>query len=68
MILFIDLFNLPSCFKTLEDADKAIEDHSLATNASFSVYKTEKGFNLKGMQFSKFRLIVWKGHSFTQFP
>ena len=42
------LFELPYCFKNTSDADKAIEDHALATHASFSVYKTEKGFNSKG--------------------
>ena len=39
---------LVSYLKNTSDADKAIEDHPLATHASFSVYKTEKGFNSKG--------------------
>ena len=39
---------LVSYLKNTSDDDKAIEDHALATHASFSVYKTEKGFNSKG--------------------
>ena len=42
------LFELPYCFKNTSDADKAIEDHALATHVCISVYKTEKGFNSKG--------------------
>ena len=30
------------CFKNTSDADKAIEDHALATHVCISVYKTEK--------------------------
>ena len=36
------------CFKNNSDADEAAEDHALATHASFSVYKTEKGLISKG--------------------
>ena len=43
------LFGLPCCFKNISDVEKAIEDHTLATNSSFSVYKTEHGFNAKGI-------------------
>ena len=38
----------PNCFKNISDADKAIEDHALATHASFSVYKPERECNSKG--------------------
>ena len=43
------LFGLPCCFKNISDVEKAIEDHTLATNSSFSVCKTEHGFNAKGV-------------------
>ena len=36
------LLELPYCFKNTSDADKAIEDHALATHVCISVYKTEK--------------------------
>ena len=38
----------PYCFKNISDADKAIEDHALATHASFSDYKPEWECNSKG--------------------
>ena len=41
------LLELPYCFKNTSDADKAIEDHTLATNVCIAVYKMEKGFNSK---------------------
>ena len=31
--------------KNINDVEKAIEDHTLATNSCFLVYKTERGFN-----------------------
>ena len=42
------VFNQPFSFKNIGDAQQAIQEHSVATNSSFSVYKTEKDFNLKG--------------------
>ena len=40
-------FGLPYCFKNINDVQKVIEDHKLAANSSFSVYKNEPGFNAK---------------------
>ena len=40
---------MPCCFKNINDTGKAIEDHTLANNSSFSVYKTEHRFNAKGI-------------------
>ena len=33
----------------VNDVEKAIEDSTLATNSSFSIYKTEHGFNAKSI-------------------
>ena len=35
-------------FKNISDAQKPIQDHSVTTNTSLSVYKTEKDFKLNG--------------------
>ena len=42
------VLNQPFSFKNVSDAQQAIQGHSVKTNSSFSVYKTEKDFNLKG--------------------
>ena len=42
------VLNQPFSFKNIGDAQQAIQEHSVATNSSFSVFKTEKDFNLKG--------------------
>ena len=44
----LTVLNQPFSFKNIGDAQQAIQEHSVATNSSFSVYKTEKDFNLKG--------------------
>ena len=50
MFLRVDsLFALPCYFKNISDVEKSIEDHMLATNSSFSVYKMEHGFDAKGI-------------------
>ena len=38
----------PFSFKNIGDNQQAIQEHSVTTNSSFSVYKTEKDFDLKG--------------------
>ena len=43
----LTVLNQSFFFKNIGDAQQAIQEHSLKTNCSFSVYKTEKGFNLK---------------------
>ena len=42
------VLNQPFSFKNIGDAQQAIQDYSVTTNSSSSVYKTEKDFNLKG--------------------
>ena len=44
----LTVLNQPFSFKNIGDAQQAIQEHSVATNSSFSVFKTEKDFNLKG--------------------
>ena len=43
----LTVLNQPFFFKNIGDAQQAIQEHLLKTNCSFSVYKTEKTFNLK---------------------
>ena len=52
------LLGLPCCFKNINDVEKAIEDHTLATNSSSSVYKMEHGFNAKGIYIYEFVLFA----------
>ena len=44
----LTVLNQPFSFKNIGDAQQAVQDHSVTTNSSFSVYKTEKDFDLKG--------------------
>ena len=44
----LTVLNQPFSFKNIDDAQQAIQEHLVKTNSSFSVYKTEKDFNLKG--------------------
>ena len=44
----LTVLNQPFSFKNIGNAQQAIQEHSVKTNFSFSVYKTEKDFNLKG--------------------
>ena len=55
------LFVFFCCFKNISDVEKAIENHSLATNSSFLVYQTEHEFNAKGIyEFASFASdIFW---------
>ena len=44
----LTVLNQPFSFKNIADAQQAIQEHSVKINSTFSVYKTEKDFNLKG--------------------
>ena len=44
----LTVLNQPFSFKNISDTQQAIQEHSVTTNSTFSVYKIEKDFNLKG--------------------
>ena len=44
----LTVLSQPFSFKNIDDAQQAIQGHSVKANSSFLVYKTEKDFNLKG--------------------
>ena len=48
ILAILTVLSQPFSFKNIDDAQQAIQEHSVKTNSSFSVYKTEKDFNLKG--------------------